>query len=448
MNQKQKGLAPIIIIGIVILVLVMVGGGGYYLVNNNKQAKLEKDNQASEEINLEKGEVVEKSMLDQEARQYFHATEIVNNSLPDYIEFWTEAYCPGEGTPYDYVMPEGYDISSCDKNLQGIGIHGGCPTCVMSLIKAEKGVISSFPLSQTIKPKFIQKIQKTENISFNLEYNNPFRDYYGFEQGSIKDENGESFVSLSNDSQRDRPIYKYLYTIFSPEGSHSYGGSGLKVNNLNSKFSIAYIGLKINDLNLITNLNTEVVFSTHDAYEYRPRPIGYNQKNIITILNDFFSIEKVYACGPSNTVQLVGESDLELFKKESGVQWYSVKNPIKLYDLPLGLCYEDNGEIKTEEYGCEYCKYCDNDCDFYSIHDQNHYDCISSCSYDCFKWNQGKAMRFNIVYTPNNKTTGFLKIQVANIILQDEQGNYFEPNFDNIYSQFANYYKAYLYSPG
>lgn len=68
----------------------------------------------------------------------FKATEIVSNDLPDSIEFWTEAYCPGSGTNYDYKLYDqgsywDYYLSSCEKGE--IGSHGGCKTCIMSKIK-------------------------------------------------------------------------------------------------------------------------------------------------------------------------------------------------------------------------------------------------------------------------------------------------------------------------
>jgi hypothetical protein len=76
--------------------------------------------------------------IDKETKEYFHPTEIVNNNLPHSIEFWTEAYCPNDGTKYDYIIPLGYSLFSCDKDNQEKGTHGGCPTCIMSKIKLIK----------------------------------------------------------------------------------------------------------------------------------------------------------------------------------------------------------------------------------------------------------------------------------------------------------------------
>lgn len=77
---------------------------------------------------------------DEQIKKDFQATEIISNNLPEAIEFWTEAYCPGSGTNYDYVFSEknnyGYSISSCVKGETGS--HGGCKTCVMSKLKLTK----------------------------------------------------------------------------------------------------------------------------------------------------------------------------------------------------------------------------------------------------------------------------------------------------------------------
>jgi len=63
----------------------------------------------------------------------FSATELVENNLPNSITFWTTAYCPGAGTPFDYKIPAGYQKESC---ISGpMGSHGGCSYCAMSKIK-------------------------------------------------------------------------------------------------------------------------------------------------------------------------------------------------------------------------------------------------------------------------------------------------------------------------
>ena len=140
--MKQKGIVSIAIIGIVILFLIAVGGFGYYLIDKNKKQKEDNQNiQQNQELKIKNNQVgknQEKNqkvypdkMTDEEAKEYFHATEIVNNNLPKAITFWTEAYCPGMGIVYEYIIPEGFKLHRCVNYEQEKGTHGGCPTCAM-----------------------------------------------------------------------------------------------------------------------------------------------------------------------------------------------------------------------------------------------------------------------------------------------------------------------------
>jgi len=302
--------------------------------------------------------------------------------------------------------------------------------------KRESGLFS--PLNNPVSPKFLNNIQKTDDVSFELIYTTP-ENNFGFTQNTVKDNNGKTFLAILNDPEY-RSSNKFRYSIFSPEGSHNYGGSGLKVSDLNSKYAISYIGFKANNLNLIESLKTEVVLSMHDEVGYY---FDGSQGKGTSFFNKILNIENVYACGPSNIVDLVGESDLELVKVENDIYWYQLKTPIQLYNLPAGPCYDNDGELKSD-MDCQYCDYCTEKCNFFSIHNQEHYDCLAVCDYYCFKWSDWSSMRLNIFYRPNIEANDFMSVQVSNIVLQDLQGNYFEPSFDN---NFSNYYKAYLYLP-
>jgi len=67
----------------------------------------------------------------------FNVVGLVSNNLPDSIEFWTEAYCPNQGSDFDYKVPLGYKVKSC---VYGdVGSHGGCYSCIMTKIKLVKG---------------------------------------------------------------------------------------------------------------------------------------------------------------------------------------------------------------------------------------------------------------------------------------------------------------------
>lgn len=65
----------------------------------------------------------------------FGATEIVEDNLPESITFWTAGYCPGTTGIFEYNVPEGYQVVSCERGPQGS--HGGCSSCVMVKIKLE-----------------------------------------------------------------------------------------------------------------------------------------------------------------------------------------------------------------------------------------------------------------------------------------------------------------------
>ncbi len=115
------------------------------LIKEKTEEQKKEDDQLVEELNNEQSlEVINFESLPQHIEypeSFFKATEIVSNNLPHSIEFWTEAYCPDEETPYNYIVPEGYSFYSCDKSKQEKGTHGGCPTCIMSLIKLTKNYL-------------------------------------------------------------------------------------------------------------------------------------------------------------------------------------------------------------------------------------------------------------------------------------------------------------------
>jgi len=304
------------------------------------------------------------------------------------------------------------------------------------------------PLTAPVSPSFIGNIQKTDKIGVSLFYDK--RDMDFFDKQSIKNQQGQDFIFLPAEvSEKPSYIYSFdydhsdSYPIFSSEGTHSYGGSALMLNDISSNFSINYIGLKMNDAEMIKNLKVEAVFSLRESgYVNDP-----SLKKAAFSWNKILGIEEASACGPSNITDPIGDSDLVLEKQEGDIYWYKLSSPINLYDLPIGTCYNDDGSVK-ENGSCQYCKHCADDCNFYSINDDDHYACEDVCNYDCFKWG-GKLARFNIFYQPNGKE-GFLSIQIANIILKDSSGNYFEPEFSHSYYngpeyEGANYsYDAYL----
>lgn len=153
MKFNRDKIILILIIGL--LVLLLVGGGVFYFITKNNQINLvintQKQNQVQENqqglskdkktlTQEERNNLTGKKMTDDQARVFFDTTEIISNNLPESIEFWTEAYCPGNGDVYNYNFDnlkynntDYYFLDSCDQG--DIGSHGGCQTCAMSKIK-------------------------------------------------------------------------------------------------------------------------------------------------------------------------------------------------------------------------------------------------------------------------------------------------------------------------
>jgi len=371
----------------------------------------------------------------------FQAEEIITNNLPEYIIFLTDKYCPGSGSK-TYQIPEGYFLHSCRYFRKEDGEYSNR----IVLMNKNPWLIEendSFDYySSSVIPDFINDIKQTNDIRFKLFYDklDPF---FSYNKYLVTNQKGEEFIFLSKEAVDDYFRFEE-YSLFDSGTSHSYGGTGLKIDNADSNFSIAYIGLKMNKTDMIKNLNMEVVFSSHDNYDYDIYGCDIPSEEDSFSWRDLLGIETVYACGPSNTTQLIGESNLILNKEENNVLWYKLENPIQLYNLPVGPCYEKDGSIKE---ACLYCGDCDNNCNSYSVDDQKHYECRYYCDYQCFKWENHpyNGIRMNVFYQPNDKK-GFLKVQTANIILKDDiSGNYFQPIFDSFYLENGvNSYNVYF----
>jgi hypothetical protein len=99
----------------------------------------------------------------------FKVVELVENNLPNSITFWTTAYCPGDGTAFDYTIPTGYQKEFCISGPNGS--HGGCSSCAMREIK----LIKVNPSITVISPNAGEQwmIGETHDIKWNAtEVNN------------------------------------------------------------------------------------------------------------------------------------------------------------------------------------------------------------------------------------------------------------------------------------
>jgi len=140
--MRNKGVILFGIFGILVFIFLgVINFLNSNQQNNSNQEAVQEENvmSAQEEegdtVPAQKEEIVK--LDDKDIKERFKATEIVFNNLPESIEFWTEAYCPGSDASYDYQLDltanSEYLLSSCE--LGEIGSYGGCKTCVMSKIK-------------------------------------------------------------------------------------------------------------------------------------------------------------------------------------------------------------------------------------------------------------------------------------------------------------------------
>lgn len=444
--NKRNAFGTIVLISAIFVSLLAGVAFGYLYFKKTASPSPVIDNKTSPPI---------VKMSDEEAKQFFGAETILENNLPDSIKFtFKNTLCPNQDAyngNTSYKIPDGYYLWYCGSDYKKYDSY----TYVMELkgktdpwVKEENPILN---LAQVqVRPTFLGNISKTSGILFDFMYAKS-ADPYGFNRYEVKNQIGEKFLFLSNAISQ-----KYSYSpidtnsIFDPTGSHNYGGTGLKVVDKNSKFKISYIGIKTNNKEMFKNLNTEVVFSARDSFGQQFGGFGKieNKSNpVADMLKNLFGAEEVQACGPGNLTQDVGKSSLVLERIEDDINWYRLTSPINLYNFQQGVCYDKDGKILNTE-GCQYCSDCDNNCNEYSIHDQRHFECLDSCAYYCSKWSdkfyENNGLRFNIFYEPNDKI-GFLKMQVANVILSDEMGRYFEPAVTA--SSFSNIYRAYLDDP-
>lgn len=71
----------------------------------------------------------------------FGMTDLVSNNLPNSIEFYTQATCPGNGV-YGYPIPTGYKLESCSTGYSP-SEHCGCSSCIMAKVKLSKSTTST-----------------------------------------------------------------------------------------------------------------------------------------------------------------------------------------------------------------------------------------------------------------------------------------------------------------
>lgn len=96
----------------VALVLILVVMGAVFVYQNIKSVNQETNN--SQRIEQNNNKEFKNNISDEDIKKKFKATEIISNNLPESIEFWTESFCPNGENDYEYDIPSGFEIISCD----------------------------------------------------------------------------------------------------------------------------------------------------------------------------------------------------------------------------------------------------------------------------------------------------------------------------------------------
>jgi len=278
------------------------------------------------------------------------------------------------------------------------------------------------PIKLQSSPQFIKSLNNATDVKIDFHYEGNYPGFSWPEPEFYTPEGSdEKFLSLSKLKERkDKYAYGPKYhSIFSSEGSHWYGGAPIYLLNPKSKYSVSYVGFKINNRDLIGELKIEF------GIDYGGGGIGESKSSIFASI---LGIESVYACSPGLYLRPVGDSNLIFVEESNGIAWYRLEEPVALYNLRL--------------------QYADEDCSAIPSYCQDRADDPPECGkyWSCF-WNASindlakGDLRMHVLYKPNDKE-GFLKLQVANLILSDLTGAYYQPTMGE---NFDHYYRAFLH---
>jgi len=267
-------------------------------------------------------------------------------------------------------------------------------------------------------PSFITPLSGAKDVKIDFHYDAGWTresEFYSPEGSN------EKFLSLSK-TKKEEGQYIYgpdYYSIFTAEESHSYQGTPIYLLNPDSKHSVSYVGFKINNRDLVSELKIEFGID-YFAGQYD------TGKSKSSILASILGIESVYACGPGIYLREVGNSKLDFVQESDGITWYKLEKPIALYNLKLSYC--DNPPEPMPSY-----------CHFWA---DDPPECWKYCEFNASISDlKNGNLRMHIYYRPNDKE-GFLKLQMVNFILSDSAGTYYQPTMGK---DFDHYYRAYLH---
>lgn len=298
--------------------------------------------------------------------------------------------------------------------------------------EVKKTEITEFiPLKSPPLPPFIESLNNAEDVKIDFHYAGDYypdypEDYPGIRQPEPEfytpEGSDEKFLSLSKLKER-KDKYAYgpeYYSIFNPEGSHWYGGTPIYLLDLESEYSVSYVGFQIENPDLISELKIE--FGIDYLAEQN---LGKSKPSIFaSILGN----ESVYASSPGLYLRPVGDSNLIFVEELNDIAWYRLEKPIALYNLRLSYCDVDCSslpdclDLAEPPPGCKEYVWC----------------CYWNVSISSL---ENGNLRMHILYKPNDKE-GFLKLQMVNLILSDSAGAYYQPIMGE---NFDHYYRAYLH---
>jgi len=140
---------------------------------------------------------------EREKLKQWDAIEIVNDNLPDSIEFWTSKYCPDSEKNYKYTIPAGYVLLDClhtEATMVG-NIRTGDSMSKIILKKA-----SEVEMEVLIK----EETNQEENIILNQ---NNLVDKIPLNQSSIDEEVALSIIELSKIYNEENLVEKVIFSF-------------------------------------------------------------------------------------------------------------------------------------------------------------------------------------------------------------------------------------------
>jgi len=230
----------------------------------------------------------------------------------------------------------------------------------------------------------------TADVVVKLEYDVGGYGAWGGDDNRVFLKGGEKFLVLPVTSSWD-----LRHSIFQSQGTHWYGGTPVIIGKSKKQYTLSYIGFKINGVNSLGDLIVEIAVdfaADRSGFLNTPKKGWWAQ-----LLN--LVITKTYACGPSMYVRIVGITKLSFFKETNGIRWYELTTPIPLYNLSSAYCDEDDIKEMMKEEGIS-----EEEAQVY-----------------CPKLINGE-IRMHIDYIP--KMPGQLLVEVAAIVVKDENGDY------------------------